>query len=121
MRPLVPLLAVMVAAGTAQASAHDWYEGLRSPTGLRCCDRRDCRLVPYRLNGETGQEEIEANGRWWPVEHDKVLPLTAPDGKAHACWLRRRGRPDFRCIVLPGTADARPPPAVAALSLAGGR
>jgi hypothetical protein len=41
--------------------------------------------VPYRLNAETGREEIEANGAWWPVEYDKVLPLSLPDGLAHAC------------------------------------
>ena len=40
-----------------------------------------------RLNKETGQEEIEANEAWWPVEYDKVLPFFSPDGSAHACWI----------------------------------
>ena len=90
------------------AGAHDWYDGLTSPSGLACCDERDCRPVPYRLDGATGHEEIKANGRWWPVEYDKVLNLPTPDGEAHACWRNPRGRPEFRCIILPGMARLAP-------------
>ena len=90
------------------ARAHDWYDGLTSPAGLECCDKRDCRPVPYRLDGAMGHEEIKANGRWWRVEYDKVLNLPTPDGEAHACWRNPRGRPEFRCIILPGMARLDP-------------
>ena len=105
----------------AAARAHDWYEGLRSPAGIECCGERDCRPVHYRLNARNGREEIEANGRWWPIELDKVLTLSTPDGGAHACWDNPRGKPQFRCIVLPGMADLgplRPVPEAAMASLA---
>ena len=90
------------------AAAHGWYDGLTSPSGLECCDDRDCRPVPYRLNATSGREEIRANGRWWPIEYDKVLNLPTPDGEAHACWRNPRGRPEFRCIILPGMARREP-------------
>ena len=90
------------------AHAHGWYEGLTSPSGLVCCDDRDCRPVPYRLNAQSGHEEIKANGRWWPIEYDKVLTLPTPDGEAHACWRDPRGRQEFRCFILPGMARREP-------------
>ncbi len=65
--------------------------------------------MPHRLSPATGREEVEANGRWWPVEPDKVLPFATPDGGAHACWDNPRGRPRFRCIILPDMAGLEPP------------
>jgi hypothetical protein len=44
------------------------------------------------------------------VEHDKVLALPTPDGGAHACWHNPRGKPEFRCIILPGLAGLDPLP-----------
>jgi hypothetical protein len=87
------------------AVAHEWYTGLRSPDGMSCCNERDCRPVAYRINRDTGREEIQANGAWYPVEYDKVLPFSSPDGGYHACWSNAAGRPDFRCIMLPGMAS----------------
>ena len=101
------LLGALLVLHPTGAGAHDWYDGLTSPTGLVCCSERDCRSVPYRLNAASGLEEIRANGRWWPVEYDKVLSLPTPDGEAHACWRNPRGRPEFRCIILPGLAGLR--------------
>ena len=111
MRWFLPAVALAAAAAVGPAGAHDWYRGLESPSGLRCCEERDCRPVPYRLNAEAGREEIEANGRWWTVEYDKVLVLPTPDGDAHACWANPRGKPEFRCIILPGMAGLRRSPA----------
>ena len=118
MRSSVLIVAVL-AAGPPPAAAHDWYTGLRSPQGTDCCGGRDCRPVPYRLGPETGREEIEANGAWWPAEHDKVLPFSSPDGSAHACWISPEGRPAFLCIILPGMARLEPiPPSVPAVRVA---
>ena len=112
----LPVLAAMLVAAVSPslARAHDWYTGLRSPSGVECCGGRDCRPVPFRVNPDTGQEEIEANEAWRPVERDKVLPFPSPDGRAHACWDDPWGgkKPAFRCIILPGAAalDNAPPP-----------
>jgi hypothetical protein len=68
MRLLVALIAVIVApvAFSVSAVAHEWYTGLRSPSGAPCCNERDCRPVAYRINPDTGREEINANGVWYP-------------------------------------------------------
>jgi hypothetical protein len=61
--------------------------------------------VAYCVNRVTGREEIQANGAWYPVEYYKVLPFSSPDGGYHACWGYAAGRPNFRCIMLPGMAS----------------
>ena len=45
-------LTVLVAK-TAPSAAHDWYSGLVSPTGQRCCSGRDCVPVAHRYNPGT--------------------------------------------------------------------
>jgi hypothetical protein len=115
MRLVVILLAMIVAtpAFSVPARAHDWYTGLRSADGMSCCSQRDCRPVAYRVNSSTGREEINANGAWYPVEYDKVLPFSSPDGGSHACWAEAVQRPVFRCIILPGMAFIAPSTALA--------
>jgi hypothetical protein len=107
MHALVALAVVLVAtaASTSPAGSHDWYTGLRSPSGAPCCNESDCHPVASRINRVTGREEIQANGAWYPVEYDKVLPFSSPDGAYHACWSNAAGRPNFRCIMLPGMAS----------------
>ena len=71
--------------GLPHGAAHDWYHGMQSPSGIACCNDRDCRPVPYRLNARDP-----------------------------------RGRPQFRCIILPGMAGLaplQPPAAIASASL----
>ena len=65
------------------------------------------------INPDTGREEIKANGAWHPVEYDKVLPFSPPDGAYHACWSNAAGSPNFRCIMLPGMAFIAPSKGVA--------
>ena len=106
MRASCLALVLLLLAGPA--AAHEWFDGLRTPDGMPC-GQEDCRAVPYRLNGETGQEEVEVNGRWWPVDPGKLLALPAPDGHAYACWspgpdhpyLSVPATPNFHCIILP--------------------
>jgi hypothetical protein len=110
MPSLVALIVVLVAtaASARPAESHEWYAGLRSPSGMPCCNERDCHPVAYRVNRDTGGEEIQANGAWYPVEYGKVLPFPSPDGGYHACWGNAAGRPNFRCILLPGVAFVAP-------------
>jgi hypothetical protein len=95
MRSLVALVAVIVApaAFSVPAVAHEWYTGLRSPDGMSCCSERDCRPVAYRINPDTGREEINANGAWHPVEYDIAVLLAR---WRFACLLGRGGgKTDF--------------------------
>jgi hypothetical protein len=102
------VMLVATAACALPAESHEWYAGLRSPSGMPCCNERDCHPVASRVNHDTGREEIQANGAWYPVEYGKVLPLSSPDGGYHACWGNTAGRPNFRCIILPGVASLTP-------------
>jgi hypothetical protein len=97
MLSLVALVVVLVAtaASALTAESHEWYTGLRSPSGAPCCNERDCRSVANRINRDTGREEIQANGAWYPIEYDKELPFSSPDGGYHAFWSNAAGRPDF--------------------------
>ena len=110
MPSLVALIVVLVAtaASALPAESHGWYAGLRSPSGMPCCNERDCHPVASRVNHDTGREEIQANGAWYPVEYGKVLSFPSPDGGYHACWGNATGRPNFRCIILPGVASLAP-------------
>jgi hypothetical protein len=67
MLSLVALMALLVAtvASALPAESHEWYAGLRSPSGMPCCNERDCHPVAYRVNHDTGREEIQANGAWY--------------------------------------------------------
>jgi hypothetical protein len=75
---------------------------------MPCCNERDCHPVAYRVNHDTGREEIQANGALYAVEYGKVLPFSSPDGGYHACWGNAAGRPNFRFIILPGMASLDP-------------
>ena len=103
-----PCLTLFALLPVQQAAAHDWYEGLMSPSGFSCCDEQDCHAVPYRLNTVTGEEEVKVNGQWWPIQQRNILPLASPDGKVHVCWdqrFRPSQQPTFRCIILPRTSS----------------
>ena len=105
------LAALLAATFVSPASAHSWYTGLRSPTGIPCCNDRDCRPVDYRLNAQTGHEEIAANGGWYPIEQDKVLAYSSPDGNAHACWATRSASPPSSassCPAWPSSTSLAP-------------
>jgi len=88
MLSLAALLVMLVAtaASPVSAASHEWSVGLRSPSSMPCCNERDCHPVAYRVNRDTGVEEIQANGAWYPVEYGKVLSFPSPDGGYHACW-----------------------------------
>ncbi|WP_159718252.1 hypothetical protein [Geminicoccus flavidas] len=99
------LLPLLVAA---PAGVHDWYQGLMSPSGFAYCDWQDCHAVPYRLNAVTGEEEVKVNGRWWPIQPRKVLPLPSLGGKVHVCWDQRfqlAEEQTCRCIILPSSSS----------------
>jgi hypothetical protein len=101
MLSLVALIVVIVAAAASAlpAKSHGWYAGLRSPSGMPCCNERDCHPVAARVNRDTGDEEIQANGAWYPVEYGWLSPplmaATMPAGAT------RRDDPTFAASFFP--------------------
>src|SRR4051794_18172413 len=107
MYPKLVLIAGLAMAATP-ASAHDWYQGLKSPGGDRCCLGGDCPPVEERYNPLTHHTEVGIEGQWVPVDPAKLVNVPSPDGAAHACyeryWMLQKMTPIVRCIILPGDA-----------------
>ncbi len=78
------------------ATAHEFYAGQSSPTGLPCCNNRDCAPVEVRLNEQTVQLEVLLQGRWWPAEDPAWFIGTSPDGSWHGCMMANDQLP--RCV-----------------------
>lgn len=49
-------------AGVGHAENHAHYEGLRNPSGMSCCNGRDCRPTVARNVG--GHWEVKVDGIW---------------------------------------------------------
>jgi hypothetical protein len=97
------VLALAAIVVTSPVLAHDWYDGLKRPSGGSCCSDQDCQSVP--LCALDGREGVTLGGTCRPIEWGKVLRLPSPDGQAHACW-RDLGNGDVAtfCFVLPGSS-----------------
>jgi hypothetical protein len=95
----IPLLVVTALTLTSPTLVHDWFSGLRSPTGRKCCGQNDCRPVASRYNAQSGQLEVRLDGMWVPIDYNKVVrEQVSPDGKYYACWRD----PNFPfCFILP--------------------
>ena len=89
-----------------QADAHEWYTGLRGPTGAGCCNDRDCAPVPSRLT-ETYGTEVLIRGQWWDAFDPRwylpgvVAPPDADEHDWHGCMLPSDPHP--RCTMGPAT------------------
>jgi hypothetical protein len=96
-----PGVVLVLLASAAPAGAHDWYSDLRDSKGALCCNARDCHPVGQCVRPDR-TEGLVIGGECRPIPWDKVLGVASPDGGAHACWGRVRGRPNVRCVILPG-------------------
>ena len=87
MRPIFLAGLCWLLGFTTTASAHDWYTGLTSPTGERCCNGLDCEAVDQRYNGQSRQLELGIGGNWYPIEFEQA-PLGALHRRPGPCLLR---------------------------------
>jgi hypothetical protein len=104
----ISLLIFPFAAGPA--TAHDWYSGLQTPSGVSCCNDGDCQRVGHRYSPENGHE-VEIGDQWVRVDPRTILPLSSPDGLTHACfsqyrWIDPPSKTfiNLRCVILGGMA-----------------
>jgi hypothetical protein len=97
------VVADVVMVCISPAYAHDWYTGLVDPvTGYSCCGGHDCRPVPsedIRLS-KNGDLELFLDGAWRFVNPQKILKISSPDSRVHACWVP--AYQELRCVILPG-------------------
>ena len=91
-------LAALACLAPAGAEDHDWYSGLHDKYGVSCCNAM-CRLPD-------GREGIVVFDVCRPIPWDKVLGISAPDGRAHVCAVpsRNGGGALVLCVVLGGGA-----------------
>jgi hypothetical protein len=80
------LVLVATAASALPAESHEWYAGLRSPSGMPCCNERDCHPVASRVNHDTGREEIQVV----PGRVRQGVALSLPRWRL-SCLLGQRG------------------------------
>lgn len=106
-RTLIPTLLILCGMWVAPASAHDWYTGLKSPTGIPCCAKQDCESAQTRVN-VYGDLEVELDGAWFPAFDERWYLPGSPsqDGEWHVCRgaTSSEGASVPRCTIGPGWA-----------------
>jgi hypothetical protein len=107
------VLTLFIGYATAQEGhighGHDtwhqsFYSTLKRPDGKgSCCNLTDCRPTSIRSNN--GRYEIKKDGRWIPVQMEKVVRKTAPDGGAHICApdsdSKFHAADEVFCVIMP--------------------
>jgi hypothetical protein len=95
------LLVAALSLGTGPAAAHGWYTGLVSPQGESCCNDRDCHPVGQCVRPD-GKEGLLIEGDCLAIPKEKVLGISSPDSRAHACWNYLNGKPHIICVIRGG-------------------
>ncbi len=106
---LLILGALIFVSGTARAvdrgqfenvpdDIRAWFKGVRSPSGVPCCDISDGHRTDYDVR--EGAYWVPINGLWWRVP-EKAIILNAgnPLGEAVVWYASLRGNIEIRCFV----------------------
>jgi hypothetical protein len=91
-------------AASALPGLNAWVVRGAAVPRYACCMTR--LSVASRVNDDTGRED-PAN-ELVPGRVRQGMSFPSPDGGYHACWGNATGRPNFRCIILPGMASLAP-------------
>ncbi len=114
MRVIIALSFALLVSAQARDSHHDGHLGhghshwhdkfynklIRPDAKTSCCNLSDCRPTSGRM--VNGYYEVKVNGVWVSVPHNKIVPISAPDGGYHVCApINFKGQPeDLYCVVL---------------------
>ena len=71
-----------------------WFKGVRSPTGVPCCDISDRHRTDYDVRA--GAYWVPVNGLWWQAI---VRNAGNPLGEAVVWYVSLRGNIEIRCFV----------------------
>jgi hypothetical protein len=106
---LVLLVPLIFCAATAHAvdrgqyenvpdDVRTWLKGVRSPTGVPCCDISDGHRTDY--NVRLGAYWVLINGLWWQVPEKAIVRNAGnPLGEAIVWYVNLRGNIDIRSFV----------------------
>jgi len=75
----------------------EWFEHLRSPTGVACCSYADGHRTGYDMR--QGQYWVPINGDWYAVPPEAVVKTANPVGEAIVWYVEYAG--EFSPTVLP--------------------
>jgi hypothetical protein len=75
-----------------------WFKGVRSPTGVPCCDISDGHRTEYDVRA--GAYWVPIDGLWWQVPEKAIIRNAGnPLGEAVVWYVILRGNIEIRCFV----------------------
>jgi hypothetical protein len=87
------------------ALAHDWYGGLKIPSGpmagVSCCSGTDCKPTQYCIL-PGGKQGIVSRFGCVTIPWSQVLGVASPDGEPHLCESQTTTNFVPYCVVLGG-------------------
>lgn len=100
---LVALLTVAFAHDSAHPELNDWFMGLRSHSGMPCCDGSDAlHIADPDWESHDGHYRVKLDGQWVDVPDQAVVDGPNKDGRALVWPYFIDGKPiGVRCF-LPG-------------------
>src|SRR5258708_22838649 len=118
---LLILGALILVTGTARAVDHGqfenvpddiraWFKGVRSPTGVPCCDISDGHRTEYDVR--QGAYWVPINGLWWRVPERAIIRNARNPLCEAVLWdFRLRRNIEIRCFLpAPRAWAGRPHP-----------
>ena len=108
-RPLITSLVFCAVSATAVTAmdrgqfanvpleVREWFEHLRSPTGVPCCSYADGHRTGYDMR--QGQYWVPIKGEWYAVPPEAVIKTANPVGEAIVWYLEYAD--EFSTTVLP--------------------
>ena len=75
----------------------EWFEHLRSPTGVPCCSYADGHRTGYDMR--QGQYWVPIKGKWYAVPPEAIVKTANPVGEAIVWYVADEG--EFSTTVLP--------------------
>jgi hypothetical protein len=75
-----------------------WFKGVRSPSGIPCCDISDGHRTIYDVR--EGGYWVPIDGAWWRVPERAIVRNAGnPLGEAVVWYVSLRGNIEIRCFV----------------------
>jgi len=108
-RPLITSLVFCAVSATAVTAmdrgqfanvpleVREWFEHLRSPTGVPCCSYADGHRTGYDMR--QGQYWVPIKDKWYAVPPEAIVKTANPVGEAIVWYVADEG--EFSTTVLP--------------------
>jgi hypothetical protein len=111
MLSLVALILVLVAttAFALPAESHEWYAGLRSPSGMPCCNERDCHPSRPVSTATPGAKRFRRTERGTRSSTARCCPSPPPMAAIMPVGATRRDDLTFAAASFPASPPSPRP------------